>query len=316
MKLGINHHRDISLILRQFVSVLALFTLTEAIAEPSPYLYVLGVGQDAGFPQAGCFEPRCLPAWKDTSLRQKPTSIAVIDRASESSYLFEATPEFRDQLYQLHQEAPLPLSGIFLTHAHIGHYTGLIHLGREAMGTKAMPVYAMPRMLEFLASNGPWSQLVTLGNIDLLRLEHNAPTQFTNFIVTPFLVPHRDEYSETVGYRIEGPNRTALFIPDVNKWEDWNISIVEVLEAVDYALIDASFFADGELGNRDMSQIPHPFVLETMALFEQSSDEIRNRIWFIHMNQSNPLLDSDSDATRLVLDKGFNVAREGVRLPL
>ena len=88
------------------------------------------------------------------------------------------------------------------------------------------------------------------------------------------------------------------------------------MEAVNYALIDASFFADGELGNRDMSQIPHPFVSETMALFEQSSAEVRNKIWFIHMNQSNPLLNPNSDATRLVQDRGFNVAREGVRLPL
>ena len=250
------------------------------------------------------------------SLRQEPTAIAVIDRTSDSSYLFEATPEFRDQLYRLQQEAPFPLTGIFLTHAHIGHYTGLMHLGREAMGTQGVPVYAMPRMLEYLSNNGPWSQLVSLGNIDLRRLEHETPIRLNELSVTPFLVPHRDEYSETVGYRIEGPNRKALFIPDINKWEDWELSIVEVLETVDYALIDASFFADGELGNRDMSQIPHPFVSETMALFAQSSAEVRNRIWFIHMNQSNPLLNPGSDASRLVQSRGFNVAREGIRLPL
>ena len=34
--------------------------------------------------------------------------------------------------------------------------------------------------------------------------------------VNPFLVPHRDEFSETVGYQIEGPNKTALFIPGIN----------------------------------------------------------------------------------------------------
>ena len=274
------------------------------------------MGQDASFPQAGCYEPRCLQAWEDMSLRQEPTAIAVIDRTSDSSYLFEATPEFRDQLYRLQQEAPFPLTGIFLTHAHIGHYTGLMHLGREAMGTQGVPVYAMPRMLEYLSNNGPWSQLVSLGNIDLRRLEHETPIRLNELSVTPFLVPHRDEYSETVGYRIEGPNRKALFIPDINKWEDWELSIVEVLETVDYALIDASFFADGELGNRDMSQIPHPFVSETMALFAQSSAEVRNRIWFIHMNQSNPLLNPGSDASRLVQSRGFNVAREGIRLPL
>jgi len=304
------------MILRLLVAAIALSTLTTATGQPPPYIFVLGVGQDASFPQAGCYEPRCLLAWEDTSLRQEPTAIAVIDGASESSYLFEATPEFRDQLYRLHQEASLPLAGIFLTHAHIGHYTGLMHLGREAMGTQGMPVYAMPRMLEFLSGNGPWSQLVSLGNINLRRLEHNTPILMGKLSITPFLVPHRDEYSETVGYRIEGPNRTALFIPDINKWEEWEVSIVEVLEAVNYALIDATFFADGELGNRDMSQIPHPFVSETMALFEQSSAEVRDKIWFIHMNQSNPLLNPNSDATRLVQDRGFNVAREGIRLPL
>lgn len=306
----------LSVLLRRLVATVSLLVSTGAATQTSAYLYVLGVGQDASFPQAGCYEPRCLPAWEDMSLRQEPTAIAVIDRTSDSSYLFEATPEFRDQLYRLQQEAPFPLTGIFLTHAHIGHYTGLMHLGREAMGTQGVPVYAMPRMLEYLSSNGPWSQLVSLGNIDLRRLEHDTPIRLNELSVTPFLVPHRDEYSETVGYRIEGPNRTALFIPDINKWEDWEVSIVEVLETVDYALIDASFFADGELGNRDMSQIPHPFVSETMALFAQSSAEVRNRIWFIHMNQSNPLLNPGSDASQLVQSRGFNVAREGIRLPL
>ena len=154
------------------------------------------------------------------------------------------------------------------------------------MGTQGMPVYAMPRMLEFLSGNGPWSQLVSLGNIDLQRLEHDTPIRMgKQFIHFSSLIG--TNIPKLYGYRIEGPNRTALFIPDINKWEDWEVSIVEALEAVNYALIDASFFADGELGNRDMSQIPHPFVSETMALFEQSSAEVRNKIWFIHMNQSN-----------------------------
>ena len=304
------------MIFRILLAGLAMLLSTLLQAQTEPYIFVLGVGQDASFPQAGCYEPRCMPAWEDSSLRQEPTAIAVIDRANESSYLFEATPEFRDQLYRLQQEAAQPLSGIFLTHAHIGHYTGLMHLGREAMGTRDMPVYAMPRMSAFLRDNGPWSQLVSLGNIELRGLQHMAPVNLSTVTVTPFLVPHRDEYSETVGYRIQGPNRSAIFIPDINKWEDWDESIVEMVESVDYALIDASFFADGELGNRDMSQIPHPFVAETMALFEDSSLTVRDRIWFIHMNQSNPLLNSNTEQTRKVLENGFNVAREGVRLPL
>lgn len=46
-----------------------------------------------------------------------------------------------------------------------GHYTGLMHLGHEAMGASAVPVYAMPRMNDYLKTNGPWSQLVNYRNI-------------------------------------------------------------------------------------------------------------------------------------------------------
>lgn len=59
--------------------------------------------------------------------------------------------------------------------------------------------------------------------------------------ITPFLVPHRDEYSETVGYKIEGDNKTALFIPDIDKWNKWNRDIIEEVKKVNYAFVDASF---------------------------------------------------------------------------
>lgn len=134
--------------------------------------------------------------------------------------------------------------------------------------------------------------------------------------VTPMLVPHRDEYSETVGYRITGPNKTAIFIPDINKWDIWETDIAELVQEVDYALIDASFYADGELGNRDMSQIPHPFVSESMALFDHLEAEDKEKVWFIHFNHTNPLLDADSEQSRFVQEQGYNIAREGIRLPL
>jgi pyrroloquinoline quinone biosynthesis protein B len=85
---------------------------------------------------------------------------------------------------------------------------------------------------------------------------------------------------------------------------------------VDYALVDATFYADGELPGRDMSKIPHPFVAETMALFKDLALEQRQKIWFIHMNHTNPLLNPTSAASQNVRANGFNVAQEGIRLPL
>ena len=304
---------------RYFSLCLSLFP-TLASAEAEIYLQVLGIAQDAGYPQASCYQPHCIRAWEDPALRRLTSSIAVVDTQARNKYLFDATPDIREQLYQLNRAAPdseFTLNGVFLTHAHIGHYTGIMHFGHEASGSSNVPVYAMPRMLEFLTTNGPWDQLVRYQNIRLMPLSDGTSVSFgESFRVTPLLVPHRDEYSETVAYRIDGPKKTAVFIPDIDKWERWHADIRAIVQASDYALIDATFFADGELPGRDMSKIRHPFVSESMALLDDLTDEEKSRVIFIHMNHTNPLLIDGSEAQAEVERRGFRYAREGMRLAL
>ena len=304
-------------ILLIIICLVASFTATADNSDP--YLYILGVAQDAGYPQTGCYRPHCMPGWQDTSLRRSAVSLGLIDPVGNKKYLFDATPGFPAQLYKLEVEAPseqYELAGIFLTHAHIGHYTGLMFLGHEAMGASNVPVYTMPRMGAYLSENGPWSQLVAYKNIVLKPLQNDTAQSFGSLKVTPFLVPHRDEFSETVGYRIDGPNKSAVFIPDINKWSEWQTNLAELIKTVDYALIDATFFANGELPGRDMSKVPHPFVTESMELLEDLSARERSKVWFIHMNHTNPLLNLESKESKSVQSKGFNVAVEGMRLIL
>jgi pyrroloquinoline quinone biosynthesis protein B len=297
-----------------------LFSPTLASAEPDVYIQVLGIAQDAGYPQANCYQPHCMRAWENPELRRLTSSIAVVNADSKNKYLFDATPDIREQLYQLNRAAPdneFTLGGVFLTHAHIGHYTGLMHFGHEASGSSNVPVYAMPRMLEFLSTNGPWDQLVRYQNIRLMPLSDGISLSLEETLqVTPLLVPHRDEYSETVGFRIEGPKKTAVFIPDIDKWERWQTDIRDIVRTSDYALIDAAFFADGELPGRDMSKILHPFVSESMAVLDDLTDEEKSRVIFIHMNHTNPLLIDGSEAQAEVERRGFRYAREGMRLAL
>lgn len=279
-----------------------------------PYLIVLGIAQDAGFPQAGQTEE-----WDQIKNGERElglaTSLGLVDPISNERWLFEATPNFNMQLDKMDEFSSTnnyPYDGIFLTHAHIGHYTGLMHLGREAMGTEYVPVYAMPGMQYFLTNNGPWSQLVSLNNISLQPLANKHKVQLNERLkVTPIQVPHRDEFSETVGFLIESERRSLLFIPDINKWEQWNESIVEWISQVDYALIDATFYQNGEIPGRDMSEIPHPFVEESMSLFADLSMEDKAKVHFIHFNHTNPLLVSNSEELKAVLAGGFNVARQG-----
>ncbi|MDJ0710425.1 MAG: MBL fold metallo-hydrolase [Woeseiaceae bacterium] len=290
------------------------------VADDTVYIQVLGIAQDAGYPQANCYQPHCQRAWEDAELRRRATSIAVVSEPERVKYLFDATPDIREQLYDLHQSAPdgsYRLDGVFLTHAHIGHYAGLMHFGHEAAGTKGIPVYAMPRMRDYLSSNGPWDQLVRYDNIVLRPLADGEAVDLPGGVtVTPFAVPHRDEYSETVGFRIDGPNQSAIFIPDIDKWELWSTDIRDLVRSVDYALLDATFFRDGELGERDMSKIKHPFVSESMALFESMNAQERQRVIFIHLNHTNPLLFDGSAEQAEVERRGFRFAREGMRLEL
>jgi pyrroloquinoline quinone biosynthesis protein B len=242
------------------------------LTRPNQYITVLGIAQDAGYPHINC-ENDCCKAFYDGDEPKKLVScLGLIDLDNKKKYIFDATPDFTEQTQELktnHLNNGNIIDAVFLTHAHIGHYTGLMYLGFEALGANKVPIYAMPRMKNYLETSGPWSQLVKFNNIDLKALQNDSVVSLSsNLKVTPILVPHRDEYSETVGYRIEGKNKTALFIPDIDKWQKWERNIIEEVKKVDYAFLDASFFRDGEIA-RDMSKIPHPFTSETTTLFEK-----------------------------------------------
>ncbi|MDB2658811.1 MBL fold metallo-hydrolase [Flavobacteriaceae bacterium] len=283
------------------------------------YITILGTAQDGGFPHIGCQKQCCDDFYKGILPKQQVVSLGLVDKESQQKFLFEATPDISTQLADLeknHLKTNTIIDGVFMTHAHMGHYAGLLYFGKEALGKKDIPVYAMPKMKEFLSNNGPWSQLVTTQNIVFLDLQKDSIVPLSNALkVTPFLVPHRDEFSETVGYKIEGNTNSALFIPDINKWSLWEKNIVEEVKKVDYAFIDATFFKEGEI-NRPMSEVPHPFIEETVALFENESLATKNKVIFIHFNHTNPALQSNSRERNELELLGFKFATEGQRFKL
>jgi pyrroloquinoline quinone biosynthesis protein B len=299
-------------------AALALSLVLASIAQAgagsaAPYTFVLGIAQDGGIPQAGCRKSCCTGG-----RHERVASLAVVDPASHRWWLIDATPDFPSQLATMAAEAPAcSLAGIFLTHAHIGHYTGLMYLGREAMGAHGMPVWAMPRMRGFLTTNGPWGQLVTLGNIELRPLAADSAIALGDSLrVTPFRVPHRDEYSETVGFRIDGPRGAVVFLPDIDKWERWDRRIEDVIAGTSAAYLDGTFFNADELPGRDMREIPHPFIVESLARFAALPVTERNRIRFIHVNHTNRAAIAGTTERKRVEASGCGVARAGERQPI
>lgn len=301
-----------------FFNICLLFA-ANTFAQPTddaPFIVVLGIAQDAGFPQADCQKACCAEAWKNPAIRQKTACLGIVDPVSGERWMIDATPNFKEQLWELNTHVSnrdtQPLNGVLLTHAHVGHYTGLMHLGFEIIGAKSVPVYAMPRMKSFLESSGPWHQLVRLQNIDIQPVNDGVEVQLNERIrITPFLVPHRDEYSETVGYRISGPNQSAIFIPDIDKWEKWDRQIEELITSSDRAYLDGSFYYNDEVQGRDMSEFPHPFIIESMQRFAELQQTDRQKVTFIHFNHSNPVMQPQSEQAQAVLKKGFRLAKEG-----
>lgn len=277
-------------------------------------IVILGTIQDAGSPQIACNKKCCIRLFKNPDNTRKVVSLGLIDKINNKTYLFEATPDIGAQMKNLTQYENKNdkeiVDGIFLTHAHIGHYTGLMFLGKEAMDAKSTPVYAMPRMKAFLSTNGPWGQLVTRENVTLKAIENEKTIQLSEEIqVTPFLVPHRDEYSETVGYKIQGPNKTALFIPDIDKWDKWNKNIIDEIKKVDYAFLDGSFYSEKEINNRDISEIPHPFIIESLEKFKGLDEHEKSKVIFIHFNHTNPVIDQNSEEAKEVINQGFKIGK-------
>jgi pyrroloquinoline quinone biosynthesis protein B len=281
------------------------------------YAVVLGIAQDGGVPHIGCREDPCVAARRHPALRRRVASLGLVDERSGRRFLIDATPDLPAQLESLYQgrgwaDRGRPVDGILLTHAHVGHYTGLMYLGREALGARAVPVYATPRLAGFLRGNGPWAQLVSLGQIELRDLTPGQAVSLSaELTVTPFLVPHRDEYSDTVGFRVRGPSRALLFIPDIDKWERWDRRLEDEVAEVDAALLDGTFLEAGEVPGRGLAEIPHPLVEETAARLSGS----RRNVLLIHLNHTNRLL-WDEGARRRLEARGLRVAREGQELPL
>ncbi len=292
-----------------------------SVARVEPYVVVLGTAQDGGLPQIGCEEAICRGARNDEGSRRLVTSLLLADPRSGKRWLFDASPDLREQVERarLHPSSrviegarPALFDGVFLTHAHVGHYAGLLQFGREVYGASELPVWGTPRMCEFLSKNGPWSLLVETHAIQLVELPLEREVELTPELhVSALRVPHRDEFSDTVAFVIRGPHASVGYLPDIDKWERWDVPLEEFLARVDVAFIDGTFFAEGEIAGRSMKDIPHPFISETIARLSSASAQLRAKVVFTHLNHTNPASQPGDAADRAIHAAGMRAAVEG-----
>ena len=110
--------------------------------------------------------------------------------------------------------------------------------------------------------------------------------------------------------------KSIIFIPDIDKWNKWKQDILKVIQNNDLVFIDGTFFKDGELSNTTMNKVPHPFIEESMNLFSSLSKADKEKVYFIHLNHTNPAIYGDSNAIKEIETKHFHLAAEGLTFSL
>lgn len=274
-------------------------------------ILILGSAQDAGVPQIGCDCSNCLYARKNHKFIRFGPSIAILDNEKEYCYLIDASPDIKHQVEIIKRNVPkvktqktLPISGVFLTHVHFGHVSGLWTLGKECIDTQEITVFCSEKMCEFLVNNHPFSHMIVRKNLILSEMKINHKYPIEDFWITSFQVPHRNEYADTVGYVIER-NKKLLYLPDLDYWRD---DLIKLVESVDIALIDGSFYSKDELPGRD--DVPHPPIKETKELLDPTKTEIH----FTHFNHTNLILKREGKERKEILEKGFKIAFDGLKI--
>lgn len=270
-----------------------------------PRALLLGAAQDGGIPHVGCGCSHCATAAARPAPSHRVAALAIVGRARRW-WLVDATPDFPEQVRAM---GTLP-AGILLTHAHVGHYAGLMYLGREGLHSRDLPVWCSEAMAAFLRGNAPWSQLVELGEIQLRPFRSGEPVDLDGELsATPLRVPHRDELADTHAFLVEASGgRRLLYLPDIDGWEAWERDLPALAAGLDYLLLDGTFWSPAEeVPHRDPREIPHPPVPHTMDLLQPVLEARGCTVAFVHLNHSNPLWDAGSAAARAVRQRGFRV---------
>ncbi|MFW5786894.1 MAG: MBL fold metallo-hydrolase [Halanaerobiales bacterium] len=288
------------------------------------FIKALGTAQDGGYPQPGCTCPNCREALQDPRRKRSPASLGISLPKIKKHYIIDPTPAFNHQLNLLNNNnresktSSNPLAGVFISHAHMGHYSGLMYLGKEAINTDNLPVYTSPRMEDFLKNNHPWSGLLKNKNIKINQFKPDKKIYFKNNLeITPIKVPHRAEYTDTFGFIIRGNKNSLFYLPDIDGWQGFEDKFNHISSTVDYMILDGTFYTRDELTkhrNRNIKKVPHPTIKHTIKeLKNERLKQNDSKIFFTHFNHTNRVLDPTFDTSVLT---NTSLLKEGMTISI
>ena len=282
--------------------------MAETFAPTMAVVTVLGIAQDGGRPQPGCTRA-CCQGLSEQDYRS-PVSVGIKTN-NGTTLLIEATRDLGRQLRMMNNPS---IEHLLITHAHLGHVDGLGLFGRETMSARNIQLHCSPSMYSLIERTPAWNQLL-LQNV--LEFGTFPRIEIDDVIVEFVQVPHRAELSDMHAIILRGENKSLLFLPDHDSWNETLeahscTTIREFLNKydIDIALLDGTFWSGGELQGRDMSVVPHPTVVESLDRLGPKESE-DSEILFIHLNHTNPLYDTGSEQYKRLKESGWSIGEEG-----
>lgn len=291
-------------------------------------IILLGAAAGGGLPQWNCGCDNCHAARAGRIPAMTQSSIAVSADGQDWAVL-NASPDIRVQLAATPALHPtglrdMPLRSVLLTNGDIDHVAGLLTL-RES---QPFTLFATPAIHEVLAQNPMLTalraDLVARQPVALDQGVEIAPGLMATLFAVPGKVPLYQEGDmvetelvgeTTVGVELSANGRRALYIPGCAKLPDW---LSGRIAGADLLMFDGTLWEDDEmirmgLGQKTGRLMGHMPVVETMAAMRDLP--VGQRV-FVHMNNSNPLVDPASTQTREAEASGWQVGRDGMEITL
>ncbi|MFD2176491.1 pyrroloquinoline quinone biosynthesis protein PqqB [Veronia pacifica] len=298
---------------------------------------VLGSAAGGGFPQWNCHCRMCRSVREGTSRAQPRTqsSIAVSDNG-ERWVVINASPDIRQQINASPQLCNADglrgsaISAVIVTDAQIDHTTGLLIL-REGL---PLDLYCTARVEQELTSSYPiltmmshWHSGYRIHSIDPLGdswqipsvpglrfepvlLESNAPPFSAN--------RNKPMPGDTIGLKITDTfsGNYLLYAPGLAKPAP---EVVSALSDASCVMMDGTLWTDDEmilagLGDQRGSDMGHLSVSGEQGMLALLADFEKPRKVLIHINNTNPILDPDSEEYQAVAAQGVEVAFDGMTL--
>ncbi len=304
---------------------------------------ILGSAAGGGFPQWNCACANCRGVRAGTFAGKPRTQAQVaVSKDGESWFLLGASPDLRQQIEaasELHPQAGVrisPISGVVLTSADLDHVLGLLLL-REL---QPLRVFAAASVLQILRQDNSffgmlnripkqveWSTVVPGTPFDissaggqpsgLLGTTVPLGTRYPAY-VTPARAQQMQPDEAVTGLIVECTGRRLAYLPAVGHIDD---NLMKTLEGVDVLLFDGTFWSNDELIRVDSSgatarQMGHIPVGGPEGSLRQLAQFPNVKKLFIHINNTNPMLNESGPEYRAVRDAGWEIAEDGWQFTL